>query len=73
MKNWLQTNNIAVQNVILPNNIKILIMKIIVKSLVNEIYRVFKRKRIKIHVAVTSETLQLSVFIGPGAKYNPYK
>jgi hypothetical protein len=48
-------------------------MKIIVKSLVNEIYRVFKRKRIKIHVAVTSETLPLSVFIGPGAKYNPYK
>lgn len=47
MKNWLQTNNIAVQNVILPNNIKILIMKIIVKSLVNKIYRVFKRKRIK--------------------------
>ncbi len=44
MKNWLRTNNISVLNVIFSDNIKILIMKIIIKSLVNEIYRIFKRK-----------------------------
>jgi hypothetical protein len=44
MKNWLQTNNIPIKNVILSNNIKILIMRIIIKSLVNEISQIFKRK-----------------------------
>ena len=48
MKNWLQTNNMSIKNVILSNNIKILIMRIIIKSLVNvvnEIYRIFERKK----------------------------